>query len=212
MFDKAIKILESMNGTQPDADYKLGILYLRGVHTNPPKSDVFRAQYHLQNAARFNHLDAIHALGMLNFRGSYGYKQNLTQARKYLEDAARKGHRGAQYDFACMCKYGTGGEKDVVTALENFEKAAQKGHVSAMMELAVLYQEKECRNYQKAFEWAKTSAELGNSEGEFVLANLYYFGRGCMPDNNKAQYYYRQAYDHGVLEAKFMLNKLNSKD
>ncbi len=210
MFDKAIRVLESIKESYPDAEYKLGILYQRGLHRNPPMPDIYRAEHHFQKAAESNHLDAIHALGLLNFRAVNGYKKDFIKARDYYRIAAEKGHRGAQYDYAWMCKNGLGGCKDIVTAIDFFEKSALKGHLLSMRELATLYQLEECRNYQKACEWADKGASFGDPMCEFVLGNLYLFGRGCKADMSKAMIFYKRAQKNGICQAEIMMEKIKS--
>lgn len=208
LYERAIQVMESVNDDYPDIDYRLATLYLEGLHNSPPRPDVYRAEYHLANAAYHGHLDALHALGLLNFRGQYGYRQNLQKAREYFMEAARKGHRGAQYDYAWMCKFDLGGERNIKEAVLYFEKAALQGHALCRPHLAELYQEPECRDYQKAFEWAVQAAATGDRWGEFILGNLYFFGRGCEANPDEASIYYQRAYNHGLYQAKFMLDKL----
>lgn len=208
LFDKAIAILESIDECYPDAEYKLGLLYQRGLHCSPPMPDVYRAEHHFQNAASCNHLDAIHALGLLNFRATNGYKKNFVKARAYFKEAAEKGHRGAQYDYAWMCAYGLGGDKNIEVAIQFFEKSAHRGHLLSVRELVTLYQLEDCRNYQKAFEWAKRGAESADPICEFVLGNLYFFGRGCSSDMNKAMICYKNAQTHGIYQAEIMIERI----
>lgn len=209
MFDKAIAILQSIKGCYPDADYKLGLLYQRGLHCKPPKPDIFKAEHYYRAAASQNHLDSIYALGLLNFRAPNGYEKNLSQARTLFKEAAEKGHRGAQYDYAWMCAYGLGGDRNVNVAIAFFEKAAQKGHTLSVRELATLYQLEECRNYQKAFEWAEQGAKSGDAVCEFILGNLYFFGRGCNSDVNKAMIWYNHAQANGIYQAEIMMERIN---
>lgn len=211
LYERAIKVMESVNDDYPDIDYRLATLYLEGLHNSPPRPDVYRAEHYLTNAAYHGHLDAIHALGLLNFRGQHGYRQNLQKAREYFMEAAQRGHRGAQYDYAWMCKYGLGGERNIKEAVFYFEKAALQGHALCRPHLAELYQEEECRDYQKAFEWAEQAAVTGDRWGEFILGNLYFFGRGCEANPDEAVIYYQRAYNHGLYQAKFMLDKLESR-
>ena len=208
LFDKAIEILESIDECYPDAEYKLGLLYQRGLHRQPPMPDVYRAEHHFQKAAAKNHLDSIHALGLLNFRATNGYKKNFAQARAYFKNAAEKGHRGAQYDYAWMCAYGLGGNRDIETAIIYFETSAKKGHFLSIRELVTLYQLEEHRNYQKAFEWANKGSEAGDAICEFVLGNLYFFGRGCESDINKAMINYQKALKQGIYQAEIMINRI----
>lgn len=209
-FRKAVEILESMDVQLADAEYRLGILYQRGVHCDPPKPDMYRAIAHLRNAAETGHTDALHALGLIYFRGSNGVRQDMRKAKEYYQRAAKQGSRSANYDYAWMCAFGLGGPRDVEEAILFFERAAEKGHHLSMIELAQLYQEPECRNYQRAFEWAQRGAESEDPTGEFILGNLYFFGRGCEADVNKARLYYHKADAHGCLQARFMLKKAES--
>lgn len=210
LYDKAIEVMESINDSYPDIDYRLGTIYLQGLHCKPPKPDVYRAEHYFSMAAHNGHLDAMHAWGLLYFRGQYGYRQDMPRAREVFKEAAYRGHRGAQYDYAWMCKYGIGGDRDLKEAIDYFEKAAIQGHALCRAELAQLYQEPDCRNYQKAFEWAEKAALAGDRKGEFILGNLYFFGRGCKSDLDKAVIYYQKAFKHGLFQAKFMLDKVKS--
>ena len=89
-------------------------------------------------------------------------------------------------------------------ALEYFEKACQQGQSYAALELSKLYQEPDLRNYHRAFECAQKAADQGVAEGELVLGNLLFFGRGCQADMNRAYEMYRRAYQHGMFYASVM--------
>ena len=209
MFEDAVRVLTKIKDSYPDADYKLGTIYLHGLHKSPPAPDVDKAVNYFTSAANSGHLDSLHALGLVYFRAQYNYKQNYEYARTCFKQAAERGHRGAQYDYAYMCKYGMGGRIDLEEALYYFEEAAKKGHALCRKELALLYQEEACRNYQKAYEWAQQAALLGDSTGEFILGNLLFFGRGCEPNHIEALKYYKRSLNHSFYPAKFMVEKIN---
>lgn len=209
-FKKAIDILEQMDEVIATAEYALGDLYLRGLHCTPPKPDPYRAEHHFVIAAEAGMTDAFHKLGILNFRGPYGYRQNLTKARKLYQEAAILGHRDAQYDYAWMCEHGLGGCCDIPEAIKYFEMGAEQGHYLCMAELAVLYQEPECRDYEKAFDWAKKASKTGDTYSEFVLGNLYFFGRGCKYNIDEAVMHYQKALSLGINEAEFMIKRIES--
>ena len=76
------------------------------------------------------------------------------------------------------------------------------------MELASIYQQPEVQNYQRAFACATMAAEHNIAEGEFTLANLLFFGRGCEADINKAYELYAQAYKHGIHYASTMMQRI----
>ena len=78
------------------------------------------------------------------------------------------------------------------------------------MELASLYQQPECQNYQRAYECAKIAASHGVGEGELILGNLLFWGRGCDADMNKAYEMYARAFAHGHYYAQVMMKKIES--
>ncbi len=53
------------------------------------------------------------------------------------------------------------------------------------------------------------AAEHGVAEGEFLLANLLFLGRGCEPDINKAYELYKRAYAHGIHYASSMMARID---
>ena len=86
--------------------------------------------------------------------------------------------------------------------------ASDQGHFLSPTDFAQIYQLSECKNYHKAFRYARKAADIGEKESEFVLANILLFGRGCEPNVNKAYELYSRAYAHGVDRAKFMMDKV----
>ena len=209
MYVDAVRILKQIKDNNPMACYRLGTIYLHGLHTETSEPNVSEAARYFMQAKSYGHLDALYALGRLNFYGQYGYEQNYAAARELFKEGAERGHSNSQYHYAYMCKYGLGGEKDLKKALYYFEEAAQKGNLLCRKELALIYQEEECRDYKKAFDWAEKTAAIENSTGEFLLGNFFFFGRGCEPNYYNALKYYKKALDHGFYPAKFMIEKIN---
>ncbi|MBQ7364812.1 MAG: sel1 repeat family protein, partial [Clostridia bacterium] len=101
-------------------------------------------------------------------------------------------------------------EKNYQKAIQYFSIAESRGDINSSHHLATLYQQAECKNYHKAFRHAQTSAGYHNPEGEFILANLLYFGRGCQADAEKAYEMYLRAYMHGMDQAKFMMERIEN--
>ena len=205
----AIRVLESIETMCPEAEFMLAEMYLYGLHNTEFKPNVIMAQHYLQRAADSNHKESIHRLGLLYFRGQFGFEKNFIKARMYYKRAAELGNIDAFYDYAWTLRYGIGGDRDILESCKYYLKAAREGHILSMAALARIYQEKECRDYEKAYEWALKAASFGNSMGEFILGNLLFFGRGCEPDYNEAKKYYNRALNHGFYAAKFMIEKIN---
>ena len=94
------------------------------------------------------------------------------------------------------------------TSPDYFLMGAQQGHVLCMQELSLLYQEPECKDYIAAFKWAEKAAQSGDLLCEFILGVLYYEGKGCACDIEKAKTHLRHAADHGIYEAQDFLKML----
>ena len=207
-FEEAIELYDSMSIVSPEADYQIGILYRDGVMFDPPKPDYIQAAYYFRNAADNNHIQAAYEYGILCFRPTGRFRKNFRNAEKYLKIAADGGLAAAQYILGYMYRTGLV-KKDLAKAIEYLEKAKEQSHSYSALELASVYQQPECRNYQRAYECAKIAASHGVAEGELILGNLLFWGRGCEPDVNKAYEMYTRAYAHGIYYAKLMMEKID---
>ena len=97
---------------------------------------------------------------------------------------ANMGNASSQYMLGYMYEFGYV-KKDIPLAIKYFSMASKQGEINSNHHLAMLYQQDECKNYHKAFKYAKMSADNCIPEGEFILANLLYMGRGCQADEKK---------------------------
>lgn len=206
---EAAKLYEKISNVFPDAEYKLGCMYKRGVLSDPPRPDYFRAAFYFQHVISRGGCSAnvYFDLGSLYFCPTGGFIKDFKIAQEYFLIAADMGHIDAQYQVAYMYEHGHV-ERDIYKAIHYHTLATQQGHFLSPTHLAQIYQLSECKNYHRAYKYAKIAAEMGEKEGEFVLGNLLFFGRGCNPDVNKAYEMYSRAYEHGVDQAKFMMEKI----
>lgn len=207
-YDEAMAVYDSIENLTPDMNYQIGMLYRNGVLTDPPKPDFMQAAYYLRSAADDNHIMAAYEYGMLCFRPTGRFRKDFRSAQKYLQIAADGGLANAQYVLGFMYKSGHV-TRDLPKAVEYLEKARAQGHSFSAMELASLYQQPEVQNYQRAYECATMAADHGIAEGEFLLAQLLFLGRGCEPDINKAYVLYSRAYDHGIHYASVMKSHID---
>lgn len=206
-FEEAIQVYESMSVISPEADYQMGILYRDGVMEDPPRPDYIQAAYYFRNAADNNHIQAAYEYGLMCLRPSGRFRKNFRNAEKYFTIAAEGGLAAAQYMLGYMYRTGLA-DKDLHKAVECLEKAKAQSHSYSALELASLYQQPECRNYQRAYECAKIAAGHGIAEGAFILGNLLLWGRGCEADVNKAYEMYTYAADRGIYYARVMMEKI----
>ena len=72
--------------------------------------------------------------------------------------------------------------RNIEKAIHYHEMAAKQGNIDSCASLALLYQQPEHLNYQRAFNYAKFAANSGMSMAEFYYANLLFFGRGCQAE------------------------------
>lgn len=208
-YQEAIDLYNSMESSSPEADYRIGLLYRDGVLCDPPKPDHIRAAYYFRNAADNNHIQAAYEYGLLCFRPIGKMRKNFPLAEKYLKIAADGGLATAQYILGYMYKSGHV-QKNLSLAIEYLEKARAQSHSLSALELALLYQQPECKNYRRAYECAKIAASHGVPEGELILGNLLFFGRGCEANMNKAYEMYDRAYQHGIYYAYVMMQKVEA--
>lgn len=209
-FKKAADLYKSLYTAYPKAAVALGKIYMRGLLSNPPCPDYFRAQHYFRHAIDSGQCDAepYFELGRLYFNPTGDFPKDFRLAQKYFRAAADMGHSTAQYVLGFMYENGHV-EHNVEKAILYHEMAAKQGNVNSCASLVLLYQQPEHRNYHRAFQYAKEAAETGMSLGEFYYANLLFIGRGCEADMNEAYKYYKRSYEHGFMESKMMMDKID---
>ena len=206
-YQEALELYEKIQVMSPETEYQIGMLYARGVHTDPPKPDCMQAAYYLRNAADQNHLQAAKEYGLICMRPTGRFRKNFREAEKYLKIAADGGNAEAQYLLAYLYRTGLA-PRNLPEAVRYLEMSRKQNYPHAALELATLYQQPECQNYGLAYACANQSAEYGSAEGMLILGNLLFWGRGCAADMDKAYEMYQQAYDHGLYYAKVMMDKI----
>ena len=213
-FESAERVYQVICNDFPDASYQLGCLYKSGVLNDPPCPDYDKAFHYFLNAINQCEVDggrckpeAYFEVGTMFFNPTGRFKKNFKRAQEYFLKAADMGHVSAQYMVGYMYEHGHV-ERNIQKAIEYHKRAADGGHALSPTHLAILYQMEECKNYHQAFKYAQIAADLDEKEGQFVLGNLLYMGRGCEPNVNKAYEMYSKAYQHGVDQAGFMLKKI----
>ena len=206
-YAEALEVYDSMDVQSPQIQYDIGCIYRDGRMSSPPQPDFMQAAYYFRDAADNGHIEAAYEYGLLCFRPRGRFKKNFRNAEKYMKIAADSGHTGAQYILGFMYK---GGHitRDYEKAVLYFEKAKEKGHSFSALELACLYQQPECLNYQRAYQCAEIAAAHGLNEGMFILGNLLFWGRGCKADMEKAHEMYQQAYAHGLYDGLIMKERI----
>lgn len=207
---KAAELYQTLFDAYPNAAIQLGKIYKRGLLTNPPKPDYFKAYFYFQHAIESGQIGAepYFELGRLYFTPTGGFPKNFQRAQHYFTEAANRGHSEAQYILGYMYENGHV-ERNIEKAIYYHEMAAKQGHINSSASLAILYQQPEHQNYHRAFKYAKYAANSGMSMAEFYYANLLFLGRGCQANMNEAYKYYKQSYEKGFVQSKIMMDKID---
>lgn len=211
-YKEALEILKSIKIKSSRVNYRIGDIYKSGLHCDPPKPDYDKAfRYFIYAVNGPNPIAiAFRELGAICFNGCGDIDVNFIQAEKYYLKGAELGDVGCQYMLGFMYQFGYN-EFNIKKSEKYFLMADSQGDVNSAHHLAFLYQEPELQNYHKAFLFAEKSANNGKPEGELIFANFLFIGRGCVADVERAKEYYQRAYDHGMYQAKMMIDKISSK-
>ena len=209
-YAKAAALFQSLYVSYPYCAIQLGKLYKRGLLSSPPKPDYFMAAYFFQHAIQSGQCGAepYYELGRLYFNPTGSFPKDFRLAQENFTVAADMGHSDAQYLLGYMYDNGHLG-RDIEKAIHYHEMAAKQGNIDSSASLVLLYQQPEHCNYHRAFKYAKIVASTGMSMGEFYYANLLFFGRGCEADMNEAYKYYKRSYEHGFIQSKLMMDKID---
>ena len=208
-YAEALQIYNSIENMSPETEYQLGMLYMRGLHVTPPKPDYVQAAYHLRAAADEKHLQAADEYAMMCLRPTGRFKKNFQEAEKYFKIAADGGIANAQACLGYMYRTGIIG-RNLPEAIRYLEMAHEQNHTQAALELASIYQQPGFLNYGRAFSCASLAASHGMGEGELILGNLLFWGRGCEPDMDRAYEMYEKAYAHGQYYAAVMMKTIRN--
>lgn len=124
---------------------------------------------------------------------------------QYAEAAARGG-RLAQFNYAMMLLNGRGTAVDVPGALHWLERAAAGGMTQAQYVYGTMYDDGSfvARDPVRAHAWLLKAARQGHVQAQLALANQFLDGRGTRRDNRSAFVWYRRAADAGNATAQYV--------
>ena len=111
--------------------------------------------------------------------------------------AAEEGLAEAAFELSKCYTFGFGVRKNRVTSSNWLRKAAEAGHVSAMVLLGLRYQWETGGgvdyNPREAVKWFRRAAELGNTDAMFELGECYEKGFGVKKDCDEAYMWFCRA-------------------
>lgn len=139
--------------------------------------------------------------------------QDLHEAAKWYEQAAKRGHQQAQNKLGYLYETGQGVEQDLAVAFSWYKKAADDGYLTAQYNVADKYRlgigvEKDG---QRAIEWCRRAALAGHRGAMKRLASYFEKGVGGEQDYARALAWYNVAIEVGTLVLSGMKYSLESK-
>lgn len=138
-----------------NCDFNLGLIYLNGVHVEPPVPDVPLAITHFQKAAgqqQNKHLQAAMQLANIYEHGFGSVPQNYGLAISWYMAASSLNDPVADFRLGVIKMTGDDGQKDVASARDYLMRAAQQYHYPAQYYLAKLMVE-EFDDPKSAAQW-----------------------------------------------------------
>ncbi|WP_338813141.1 tetratricopeptide repeat protein [Bernardetia sp. Wsw4-3y2] len=132
--------------------------------------------------------------------------ENFQEAIPYLEEAAKKGHEGAQFDLGYLYKEGKGTKQDNEKSLFWFKEAAKQESAMAQMAVASIYLVD--KNYNEGFKWTKLAAQQGVVEAQYYVGMMYLEGKGTTKNYTEAIKWHKEAIKSNHAEAMFSLGAL----
>lgn len=199
-----------------EAAYRLGLLYKKGVLTDPPCPDYSSAANLFKPLVYGDHphAEAAYELGMCFARPTGAFPLNFVKAAELFKIAVENGHTESAYMLGWICENNLAGPNihNRELALRYYTIAADKGHSLAALQLSLLYQEKSgFTNYHKAYRYAVMASNGGVAEADLILGNLLLLGRGCEPDEDCAYRHYFKASESGVYAGEEMMGLIQDK-
>ncbi|KVZ12996.1 hypothetical protein WT99_02720 [Burkholderia stagnalis] len=131
---------------------------------------------------------------------------NYRAALVQFHDAAERGDRLAQFNYAMMLITGEGVTANVDEGLRWLKRAADANMSHAQYVYGRMFDDGEfvARNPAEAHRWFLKAAKQGHVQAELSLANQFLDGRGTPRDNRQAFAWYKQAADAGEPTAQYV--------
>ncbi|WP_322065612.1 tetratricopeptide repeat protein [Burkholderia ubonensis] len=131
---------------------------------------------------------------------------NFRAALVQFHDAAERGNRLAQFNYAMMLITGEGVTANVEEGLRWLRRAADANMSHAQYVYGRMLDDGDfvARNPAEAHRWFLKAAKQGHVQAELSLANQFLDGRGTPRDNRQAFVWYKQAADAGDPTAQYV--------
>lgn len=147
-------------------------------------------------------------------------EKNPKKAARLYEKAAKGGNPEAAYRFALMLEHGRGVDRDILTALEFFKSAADKGYPMAIWKMGRFYEKglfdkgKEVvkQDLEKALSCYQKAAKQDVAEANYSLGKMYLIGREVKKNETIGLEFLMQAVKLGDLNAIYDMGNYKSTE
>ncbi|KAM9832631.1 cytochrome c oxidase assembly factor 7 [Neosynchiropus ocellatus] len=180
--------------------------YLEGVKKNYESA----AQVLKHNCDNNSHGESCYKLGAYHVTGKGGVAECLKTAYSCFKLSCKVGGKkstDACHNVGLLCHDGraVGGEPDLKTAQEHYEKACAGGFAASCFNLSALYIEGNSKglkpDMKAALHYANRACELGHVWGCANASRMYKLGDGTEKDEKKAEELKNKAQElHGLLK------------
>lgn len=136
-----------------------------------------------------------------------GIESNPANAYFWYQKSADQGYIRSQRDLGCILWNGIGVAKDHSKALEVLHKAAEQGDAKTQYELGMIYHfgyDIVKVNRVESTKWYFKAAELGYSDAQMIVAELYMNGDGVVKDLEKSYMWYKNQQSRVILVLSIM--------
>ena len=175
-YQLAIQFLQKAKVTD---HFLLALAYHQGTN------DYQRAILHYQKAGN---ADAHNNLGLIHLQ-----QDSPTTAKKTFDDAVKKGSILAQYNLGL---YHLQEERDLVKAMDNFEKAIAQGNSEALLPMAQLYYH-QFEKIDQAILILSEASDTGNPIASYHLGLIFLKDK---KDEDSALYYFEKYLRHPTIQ------------
>ena len=178
-----------------EAQNNLGIIYLKGLGTEPDPSLAFQ---YFMSSANGNYCDAHRNLGICYEHG-IGVKQDYLKAIKHYESAAGYEKSDVLIHLGNFYLKGIGVQQNTDIAIKYYNLAIKIGNSDGYIALGnIYYNGVGCAvDYQRAKLYYEKAAEQHDSYAFMYLGDMYRFSKGVERDLTRAIKYYEDSIKFG---------------
>lgn len=183
------------------------------------KGNTEEAKYWLKRGVEIDNVNCLYVYGLCLRDGDNGIEKDMNAAAENIKKAADTyGFEPAEKSFADICD----NNKDYVTALQYYERSADKGNIRSMIIIADYHSQGRGNDikidYNAAFDWYSRGANAQpNTEDEHKLCQFcqtmvglcYYKGWGVETDRQKGSSMLYRLAGEGYEKAKQFIKEYN---